>query len=209
MRCAALLLILAACWTPSPRASVPASDRYTAIGQRPTNAERATPPGGIDDQARAVGTAAPTGTARDSAGASWSIATALTAHPRLVVVFYRGDWCHFCRAQLAELSGQAAGFAQRDVGLVAVSVDSVDTSAHLAEGLHLAFPLISDPGHHLIEAFGVLDGETEIAWPAIFVIDHTAAGDQIAWRWLADTFRQRITTTDLLAALDALPPVAK
>jgi len=198
---------LAGCWSPAPRASVPRSDRYTAVGQRPTNAERATPPGGLDDQAIALGSAAPTASARDTSGATWSVAAALAARPRVVVVFYRGDWCAFCRAQLAELAGQAPAFAERNAAVVAISVDSVETSTHLAEGLQLGFPLVSDPGHRLIDGFGVFDGETEIAWPAVFIVERNGRGDEVVWRWLADTFRQRVATADILKAIDALPSI--
>ncbi len=186
---------------------MPVSDRYTAVGLRPANAERATPPGGLDDQAIALGAPAPTASVRATTGAAWSLPDALATHPRVVVVFYRGDWCGFCRAQLVELSGEAPAFAARGAAVVAISVDSVDTSSHLAEGLRLGFPLASDPGHRLIDAFGVFDGETELAWPAIFIVERNVRGDEIVWRWLADTFRQRLATAELLAALDAMPSI--
>jgi len=48
----------------------------------------------------------------------------------------------------------------------------------------------------------VFDDETEIAWPSIFVI---AADGTIVKRWLADTYKERIATTDVLRELDAKP----
>ena len=48
----------------------------------------------------------------------------------------------------------------------------------------------------------MFDDETEIAWPSIFVI---AADGTIVKRWLADTYKERIATTDVLRELDAKP----
>ena len=67
----------------------------------------------------------------------------------------------------------------------------------LAERLGLAFPLLSDVGAG-IKAFGVFDAETEIAWPSIFVIN---ADGTVAKRWLADTYKERIATPDILKEL--------
>ena len=66
----------------------------------------------------------------------------------------------------------------------------------LAERLGLAFPLLS--GAAGIKAFGVFDAETEIAWPSIFVIN---ADGTVAKRWLADTYKERIATPDILKEL--------
>ncbi len=84
---------------------------------------------------------------------------------------------------------------------MAISVDSVATNRHLAEGLGLAFPILADPDRGVARAYGVEDAENAIAWPAIFVVDRDGT---IAWRWLADTYRERIPTAELLRAVDAL-----
>jgi len=77
----------------------------------------------------------------------------------------------------------------------------VSTSKVLAERLHITFPLLSNPGGDAIKAFGVFDSDTEIAWPSIFIVNPDGA---IAQRWLADTYKERIATADVLKNLDAL-----
>jgi peroxiredoxin len=187
VRAALLLILIASCYrTHGYRGG---KDLYEPVGIRPDNAARKAPPPDVGTTALALGADAP------------PIRAMLPAHERIVVVFYRGDWCPYCRAQLRDLQAHAADFDARHAALVAISVDSAETSEHLATGLALTFPLVSDPGHHVIERFGVFDTDTEIAWPSIFVIDHTG---KIAWRWVADDFQKRITTTDVLAAIDAL-----
>ena len=75
----------------------------------------------------------------------------------------------------------------------------------LGEKLGLSFPLLSDPGGtRAIKAFGVFDPDTEIAWPSIFVIGNNRI---VLQRWLADTYKERIATADVLAQLDQQPAV--
>jgi len=188
VRFALLSLLIIACVRTPKRADY---DAYQAVGLRPDNAAKSAPPADITNSALALGATAP------------PIRSALPEHELLVVVFYRGDWCPYCRAQLKELEAHRDDFAKRKAAVVAISVDSPETSEHLALGEKLSFPLVSDPGHRLIEGYGVFDGETEIAWPSIFIVDRKG---QVAWRWLATDFEQRITTTEVLQMIDALPP---
>ena len=190
MRAALILiaLLLAACYrTHGYRGGL---DMYDAVGIRPDNAARATPPPDLPKSALAVGTDAP------------PIRAMLPAHERIVVVFYRGDWDATDRKQLADLQAHAADFAARKAAVVAISVDSAETDEHLAQGIKLSFTLLADQGHRVIEQFGVFDPDTEIAWPSVFVIDHNG---KIGWRWTANDLGTRVTTAELLAAIDALP----
>ena len=188
MRAALIALLLAAsCYrTHGYRGGL---DMYDAVGIRPDNADRATPPSDLATIALAVGHDAP------------PIRAMLPAHERIVVVFYRGDWCAECRKALADLQAHAADFATRKAAVVAISVDSAETDEHLAQGIKLSFTMLADQGHRVIQQFGVFDSDTELAWPAIFVIDHNGA---IAWRWLATDVHTWITAT---AVLDAMPVV--
>ena len=66
--------------------------------------------------------------------------------------------------------------------------------------MNLTFPLLSDVGGAAaIKSFGIFDDDTEIAWPSIFII---AADGTIVQRWLADTYKERISTADVLRELD-------
>ncbi len=209
---AALLVSLAlassACQHRTPRPDTPKSKLYQSVGNRPDNAPTDTPPSDLSTTALKQGAKVTSVELRDQAGHPWSIADAARGHKHLVIVFYRGDWCQFCRAQLAEIQAHLDDFTKKDAVLAAVSVDGPDTSAHLADGLGLTFPLVSDPGHKMIAAFGVFDGQTEIAWPSVFIVDSDASID---WRWVADDFKERIATLDVIGALgrdDATPATA-
>lgn len=201
MRVALILVALAAgCWKPGLRASETPADRYTPVGLRPDNAGHATPPAGLTDHALAAGAKAPAASLRTPDG-PWTLAGALAGHRRLVIVFYPGDWSKPARHQLEAIQAALPGLAERGAAACAVSVDSPETGGHLAAALGFTFPLVSDPGHRLIEGFGVRDPDTDTAWPSVFVV---GAGGKVAWRWLATAPGDRLDGAALLAALDRL-----
>lgn len=98
MRRLALVLLLAACGSSKPggsgsgsttgaSGSAPTGSGYDALGKKPANARRPTPPVGIEAKALAVGAKAPTVDLVDSASARWTLANALTKHARVMLVF--------------------------------------------------------------------------------------------------------------------------
>jgi peroxiredoxin len=173
---------------------------YAALGHKPANARRPTPPPEIDKTALAIGASVPAMEAVDATtGTPWTLASELGNHGRTLIMFYRGDWCPHCRRQLGDLQSHLPEMTKRDIGLVAISVDEPPAGKALASNLKLTFPIISDPKAVTLKAFGVFDKETEIAWASIFVVDKDG---KVVHRWLADTFSQRVATEDVLKALN-------
>lgn len=99
------------------------------------------------------------------------------------------------------------------VSLWAVSVDSAEQGRswidRIAEdgGGRIAFPLLSDPGGRVIDAYGLYDpryAKTKrdgIPVPAAYVIDKAG---RIAWSRIDVDFRERPSNGEIRAALDAL-----
>jgi peroxiredoxin len=71
----------------------------------------------------------------------------------------------------------------------------------LAERLGITFPLLSDEKLSAVRAYGVEDAENGIAWPAIFIVERDGL---IAWRSLAETYRERPASKVVLEALDGI-----
>lgn len=71
----------------------------------------------------------------------------------------------------------------------------------------IEFPLLSDPQHRVIEAYGLADPRylkqkrEGIPYPAAFVIDK---GGRVAWSRIDIEFRDRPPNVEIRAALDAL-----
>lgn len=58
-----------------------------------------------------------------------------------VVLFYRGSWCPFCKAQLRAFQRALPQLAGADTRVLATSVDDRATTQALVDELHLDFPV--------------------------------------------------------------------
>lgn len=58
-----------------------------------------------------------------------------------VILFYRGGWCPYCRAQLTAFARSRESLRAIGVEVVALSVDDETTSAALIDKLRLNFPI--------------------------------------------------------------------
>jgi len=87
--------------------------------------------------------------------------------------------------------------------VIAVSVDSVEESARLVEGMGLGFQLLSDPDAKAIQEWGLLHaggkpGGGVIARPAAFLVEPDGT---ISWRNLTANYRIRVRSKQYLEAL--------
>lgn len=57
-----------------------------------------------------------------------------------VVLFYRGSWCPYCKAQLRSFQRSLEALAGVDAKVVALSVDDEPTTRELVDKLRLEFP---------------------------------------------------------------------
>jgi peroxiredoxin len=89
--------------------------------------------------------------------------------------------------------------------IVAVSVDTSEESARLAEKLGLEFTILSDVERRAIDDWGLVHeggkpGEEAIARPATFIVEPDG---RISWRSLTDNWRVRVRPEQVLQALAA------
>ena len=87
--------------------------------------------------------------------------------------------------------------------MVAVSVDTSEESARLAEELDLEFPILSDVQEEAIHTWGLVHengkpGGGAISRPAIFLVEPEGT---ISWRRLTDDYRVRLRPEDVLKVL--------
>ena len=100
-----------------------------------------------------------------------------------------------------------------NVKLFAISVDPPDVSKTFAEKIAsdgkgaINFPLLSDPDHKIIDAYGLRDPAYNgqkvegIPHPAVYVIDKQG---KVAWARIESDYKQRPTNEEIRAALDRL-----
>ena len=99
------------------------------------------------------------------------------------------------------------------VRLYAVSIDSPEESREFdtkiaADGRGgINFPLLSDPGHRVIDAYGLRDpAYTQqkfdgVPYPTVYVIDKTG---RVAWVKVSQDYKQRASHDEIRAALNSL-----
>jgi peroxiredoxin len=116
---------------------------------------------------------------------------------RVVIVFYRGQWCPHCQHQLGELNGARAEI-EKGARLIAISSDSVEAAAAMHKKLDLGYEVYSDPELAVITKWGVADYAKGISLPATFVVEK---GGAISYRKIGKNPTDHPTLAELRAAL--------
>lgn len=78
----------------------------------------------------------------------------LVAGP-LVLTFFRGVWCPYCNLDLGALEAVRPALEALGVRLVAISPQMAANSRKSQRDNNLNFPILSDPGAKMAEAFGL------------------------------------------------------
>src|SRR6201986_4422183 len=137
------------------RVRVPA-DRQASMDQHVAHLAAS----GIAHSAKQVGDRAPDIRLRDQHGEIFDVASLLAKGP-VVVTFYRGGWCPFCNLELKAYQAVLPRIAAAGASLVAISPEKPDDTVSTAEKNALSFPVLSDVGHTVGKAFGVVYAFTD------------------------------------------------
>jgi peroxiredoxin len=154
----------------------------------------------VSSHALQLGDIAPDFILPDAAGRAVRLYTVL-ARSLVVLVFYRGGWCPFCKIHLLGFQKSLADFEAAGAQVLAISPQLPDQSLTTQEINKLGFPVLSDVGLCATRAFGVafelpkalldlyadfgsplekfngVEGRKELPLPATFVVraDRTIA----------------------------------
>ncbi len=102
-----------------------------------------------------VGAAAPAFTLPTADGGSFRLADALAgAEKGVIVYFYPAAGTPGCTTQACDFRDSLASLTAHGYAVVGVSPDDVPALARFAETEHLTFPLVSDSGHEVLDAYG-------------------------------------------------------
>lgn len=105
-------------------------------------------------RAMRAGEFAPEFTLNDPEGRPVRSAEMLARGP-LVVTFYRGVWCPYCNMELEALQAALGGIRGFGADVVALSPQTEVNSRKSVRQNGLAFPILSDPGGAVADAFGL------------------------------------------------------
>lgn len=136
--------------------------------------------------------------------------TDLTSQPT-VWMFYRGNWCPFCMAQIREIAGQYRELEQRGVQVILISPQSAAHTRSLARKFEVPMKFLVDEGNRAARTLGVfaenglpagmqaLGYDSDVPMPTVFI---TAAGGRILYADLTDNYRIRPEPDAFLQVLD-------
>ena len=125
---------------------------------------------------------------------------------KVALVFVRSaDWCPFCRKQLQDLQTGLPEIAATGAQLVAISYDAPATNAAAAAKLGLSFPLLSDPGSKIIDAYGIRNLEAKgrgvgIPHPVVFILDQQG---MIRVKLMRDGYKVRPESAEIIAGANS------
>jgi len=168
------------------------------------------------------GASVPTVNVTTVEGKSVLLKDALGGKPT-VLVFYRGSWCPYCSAHLAELGKIEKDLIAAGYQIVAVSPDKPEGLKQATEKNKLTYTLLSDSKADAAKAFGVAfvvdpamierykgfgidlqaaSGERHsiLPVPAVFLVDKSG---KITYAYSNPDYRVRIKGADLLEAARA------
>ena len=149
-----------------------------------------------------VGDSAPDFTLKSADGKDVSLKDLLAPGPIALVFFRSAEWCPYCRRQLEELQTDRARIEASGVRLVALSYDSPAVLAAATEKLLVTYPLLSDAGSRVIDAYGLRNAEAKgraagVPHPAILLIDQKGI---IQAKLMRDGYRERPDSSEIVAA---------
>ncbi len=203
----------------------PAPSRAPGEVPRTTEAPASVPESPAQARPLAVGDKAPGAKVIDADGNDVELASAFAGRPTLLI-FYRGGWCPFCTAHLAQVASVRAELERLGVGIVAVSPESAAHVKENAEKGGYGFRLLGDPDGAALRAYRVafrLDDATAAKYreygvdlqersggrahqmlpvPAAFLIDGEG---RIRFAHSDPDYRKRVDPQALLEAARSLP----
>lgn len=117
-----------------------------------------------------------------------------------VLVFYRGNWCPLCVAQLHELAGRYRELRDLGARVIAISPQSEEKTAAIAAKVGVPIEFCTDPGNAAARRLGIAhrDGvplgfdqlgyDPETVFPTVVIVD---ADGVIRWADETDNYRLR------------------
>ena len=118
-----------------------------------------------------AGSKAPAFTLPDASGTKVSLKDFVGR--AVVVYFYPADDTPGCTKEACQFNDNLRAFDRADVAVLGISPDGADKHTKFIEKYKLRFPLLSDPGHAVMEKYGAWGEKTLYGKKSVGVIRST------------------------------------
>lgn len=135
-----------------------------------------------------------------------------------VVLFYRGGWCPYCNAHLAEIRDAENEILNLGYQIIGISPDSPENLQTTGEKQDLVYSLYSDGGGEITKAIGIAfkaperstkrlfefsAGQNEgfLPVPSVFIVDTSG---KIMFEYINPDYKTRLSAELLVAVLKNL-----
>ncbi len=130
-----------------------------------------------------------------------------------IYLFYRGNWCPLCMAQIKEIAAQYKELEQRGVNMILISPQPHSFSKNLADKYKLNFNFLTDANNNVAKQLGifakngipagfqVLGYDSDTVLPTVIITD---ANGKIVFADLTDNYRVRPEPETFLKVIDGL-----
>lgn len=130
-----------------------------------------------------------------------------------LLLFYRGNWCPLCMAQIKEVAARYRELAQRGVQVLLVSPQSQSHTQDLSARFDAPMRFLVDEGNAAAKALGIdapgglpmgmqaMGYDSDTVLPTVLLVD---AKGRIAWADLTDNYRVRPEPDAFIEVIDRL-----
>jgi len=142
----------------------------------------------------------------------WVDSSSFHGHPH-VLIFYRGNWCPLCMAQIQEVAQQWRELERRGAIAVLISPQPQTHTAQLAQRFDIPMQFLCDPGAEAARRLAidnpgglplgmeVLGYDSDVVLPTVIIID---ADSIIRYAHITDNYRVRPEPETFLKVLDQI-----
>jgi peroxiredoxin len=128
----------------------------------------------------------------------------------VVWLFYRGNWCPFCTAQIGELARKYREIEATGAGVLLISPQSLDKHKALAGRFDMPMQFLRDPGNRAAKKLGIFNAwgtplgmqalgyDSDTVLPTVFITDQQG---KIIYSHLTDNYRIRAEPDEFLRVL--------
>lgn len=118
----------------------------------------------------------------------------------VILMFYRGNWCPLCMAQIREIAEQYQSLQQKGVRVALVSPQSHAQSEALATQFSVEFDFLRDDNNEAAKALGIIDSggtpaglevlgyDSDTVMPTVLILDREG---RLIYQHLTDNYRIR------------------